>query len=483
MAFPSIMLFSDPQQFRSEPSGFLVSMLVHGVATGCLYLGLQHTPKIDDRLLAQQYTVRVITVSRDEPQFHLKSPGSGYQHEHSPKEKGQAGGRKIAEAGVIRDAMYRVPAPQTLVQPDLPSDMTLREKAPVPSVVLWSPGDSAKRLIPRAAVNAATAEVAPSLALPNRESTIADWRMAATRFVTQAPTLPLGSSSPVAVHGPNLIRRAPETTSITTESPTPARVIALSELQVAQGIVVVPVANQLAAGSSAGLGVGQGKSATSGDTLSSSGSGPGKDGGAGSKLSGEGSADVVGSANGSPGSGRSQQGTQGTERGGFSNPGEQKLEPDRSVTHIALPKNGNFGVVVVGSSPVEEYPEVQAAWGGRLAYTVYLHVGSAKNWILQYSLPREAEAAAGGTMVRPDAPWPYAIERPNLEDSNADTIIIHGFVNVAGRLEQLSFVFPTDFPNPDFMLGALRRWQFRPAMQNGEPVLIEVLLIIPRKAE
>jgi hypothetical protein len=137
----------------------------------------------------------------------------------------------------------------------------------------------------------------------------------------------------------------------------------------------------------------------------------------------------------------------------------------------------------VGSSPVEEYPEVQESWGGRLAYTVYLHVGLAKNWILQYSLPREAEASAGGTMVRPEAPWPYAIERPNLEEFNADTIIIHGFVNVAGRLEQLSFVFPTDFPNPDFMLGALRRWQFRPAMQNGEPILIEVLLIIPRAAE
>jgi hypothetical protein len=56
-------------------------------------------------------------------------------------------------------------------------------------------------------------------------------------------------------------------------------------------------------------------------------------------------------------------------------------------------------------------------------------------------------------------------------------------VNVAGRLEQLSFVFPTDFPKADFMLGALRRWQFRPAMQNGEPILVEVLFIIPRESE
>ena len=49
-----------------------------------------------------------------------------------------------------------------------------------------------------------------------------------------------------------------------------------------------------------------------------------------------------------------------------------------------------------------------------MAYTAYLHVGLSKSWIMQYSLPANAEAAAGGTTSRLEAPWPYNIVRPNL---------------------------------------------------------------------
>lgn len=488
MAFPSIMLFSDPQQFRSEPSGFLVSILVHGVAAGCLYLGLQHTPKIDNRLLAQQYTVRLITVSRSDPQFHLRVPGRGSEPNTSSvmtiRQPGTSVEGKAIRNRMIRDAMYRVPAPQTLLQPDLPPDMTLREKVPVPSIVMWSPENSStKRLIPRAAVASATAEAIPSLASPNRELMVADWKMAASKFVTQAPSLPPSSTTPLAVHGPSVLRRVPETTSITAESPTPARILAVSPLQVAQGIVAVPVANQLAGDGPTSAGIGVEKHDMPVAVDNSSANGRGRTATPEAKVAVEGSAIAGRPANGVSGTRSSQREAQGVGEDELSGPGEHRLKPDLSITHIALPQNGKFGVVVVGSTPAEEYPEVQEAWGGRLAYTVYLHVGLAKNWILQYSLPREVEAAAAGAMVRPEAPWPYTIERPNFEELNVDTIIIHGFVNVAGRLEQLSFVFPTDFPKADFMLGALRRWQFRPAMQSGQPIPIEVLLIIPRGVE
>jgi hypothetical protein len=119
-----------------------------------------------------------------------------------------------------------------------------------------------------------------------------------------------------------------------------------------------------------------------------------------------------------------------------------------------------------------------------LAYTVYLHVGVGKNWILQYSLPRMQEAASTGSAGRPDAPWPYDITRPSIDaDANADAIMIHGFVNALGRFEQLAVIFPTELAETKFLLHALQQWQFRPAMQNGQATAMEVLLIIPAVTE
>jgi hypothetical protein len=157
----------------------------------------------------------------------------------------------------------------------------------------------------------------------------------------------------------------------------------------------------------------------------------------------------------------------------------------RSVLHISLPPEGHFGVVVVGASLAERYPETVGLWGGRLAYTVYLHVGLAKTWILQYSIPRTAEASVAGNITKPEAPWPYDIVRPNLApgDSDADAIMVHGFVNMSGRFEQLAVVFPSEFAQAKFVLSALQQWRFRPALQKGQIAAVEVLLIIPEQPE
>jgi hypothetical protein len=115
-----------------------------------------------------------------------------------------------------------------------------------------------------------------------------------------------------------------------------------------------------------------------------------------------------------------------------------------------------------------------------MAYSVYLHVGMAKSWILQYSLPRAADSANAGT-AHLEAPWPYYIVRPNFNpaDSNADSVMVHGFVNEAGHFEALAVVFPTDFAHEKLVLTALQQWQFRPGTENGQMAKLEVLLIIP----
>ena len=148
-----------------------------------------------------------------------------------------------------------------------------------------------------------------------------------------------------------------------------------------------------------------------------------------------------------------------------------------------MPRDGQFGSVVVGASLEDQFPEMTRVWAGRLAYTVYLHVGLARSWILQYSLPMADEATSAGSISRVDAPWPYNIVRPNLEvdPSESEAIMVHGFVNQSGHFEGLKIVFPPQFPQTQFVLPSLEQWQFRPAARNGQLARVEVLLIIPEE--
>ncbi|MGD0479553.1 MAG: energy transducer TonB [Terracidiphilus sp.] len=57
--------------------------------------------------------------------------------------------------------------------------------------------------------------------------------------------------------------------------------------------------------------------------------------------------------------------------------------------------------------------------------------------------------------------------------------MVRGIVNQSGRFEDLSIVFPQPFSSAQFVLAALQQWQFRLALQNGQAVRVEVMLIIP----
>jgi hypothetical protein len=110
-----------------------------------------------------------------------------------------------------------------------------------------------------------------------------------------------------------------------------------------------------------------------------------------------------------------------------------------------------------------------------------VQVGTAQKWILQYALPPADTAADPGHL---DAPWPYDITRPSIDaDAETDAIMVHGIVNAKGRFESLAVVFPTELSETAFLLRALSLWQFRPALRNGQPSPVEVLLIIPAVAE
>jgi hypothetical protein len=340
---------------------------------------------------------------------------------------------------------------------------------PLPTIVIWNPElASGKKIVAPLSDLTTAANAKPSRELPNEEARLADIGIASTALPARDEEIPAGTRSPVQLHSAKLVEMAPATTSDSLEQPTPTAVLSLSHLRMQDGIVKLPPVNEMASSSPSGsmARIHANQTASSGTVAGNSHQSPRS------------------VPLGDPGnqSDREQRASKRAPSGKDDDVADESRLP---MEHIVLPKTGRFGVVVVGSALGEEYPEALRIWGDRVAYTAYLHVGLSKNWILQYTVLRSAEAANAGTIGRLEAPWPYDIARPNLtsRDLNTDALMVHGILTSAGRLESLAIAFPTRFRYTSFVLHALRQWLFRPARQNGQATAVEVLLIIPDELE
>lgn len=297
-----------------------------------------------------------------------------------------------------------------------------------------------------------------------------------TSASTQAKTMArysVRTTSPIAFHGLQPIQLVPEMISALIEQLDPASIVSVPEVRIAKridGLQVTDETTHSSASEASPSGLLLGKSqAASGNLVSA-------------RIE-------IGD-----GKGPAERAVEthvakqwGPHQGANVPPNDEPKDgPDEglgpSVQRIQLPKDGQFGVVVVGSSLVEQYPETSGVWSGRLAYTVYLHLGLEKSWILQYSMPRKADAAAGSP-TRPAAPWPYDIMRPSLDVADSAPVMVHGFVDATGHFEHLAVLYPEQFEQKDFLLESLQQWKFRPAMQNSQATEVEVLLIIPSQVE
>jgi hypothetical protein len=461
----TITLFSARPELTQRPSAFVVSILAHAAAVALLSFGIIYTPEINDRIVTKRYTVRHLEMhTPKEKQRQSAAQGMAFPGPKSTVQRPNAGPKPAAQQAVLRLTADAQLGPLTLVQPDISEPVKLIEETPVPTVTIWTPKKEAVKLVVAPLPEATTAsDVKPSVKAPNEEIDLADLAISSSnRSTANQPFFPT-TTSPLVIHGPDKVQLAPVTTSQTSAQPTPTAVMSISDLRMPDGTATLPPANQTTLQNESGaMAPGQ---ASAGKRLDNRG-GIGNEKGAGDSGEPNG---VAGLRSGSkPGSGAGS--------------GADEGPPTQQFT---LPKNGQFGAVVVGASLEERFPEMSGIWNDRVAYTVYLHVGLAKSWILQYSLPRTVEAAVSGNITRLEAPWPYNIVRPNIsaDSINSDALLVHGFVNQAGKFESLGIAFPPQFQQAQYVLNALNQWQFRPAAQNGQNERVEVLLIIPEEQD
>ncbi len=466
-----ITLFSERPEQNQRPYTFLVSILVHCGVAGLVSLGILTAPKVKSPSLAQRYEVRHLDLHTIES---MERAASKAIEQTRPQIKRKLPPPRMSAAArppAMRPMVQAPPGPQTLLQPDIPKPMTLTIEIPVPAVIIWDGLKTpAKTLVAPVPEKPAVADVPPLIEMPNQELNVADIALPASELATKPQPVHSSTTSPVVAPGPEPTPPAPLTTTEGAEQPTPTALMSASDLQMERGDVTLPPVNESAASNSTGaLGAGQSKgSAAEGQASPADKAG---ETGAEQSTPNAGETPAAAAALGDE-TASGQSGTSPIGSGKNSQP---------SAAHISLPHDGQFGAVVVGSSLEEKYPELAPLWSDRLSYTVYLHVGLSRSWILQYSLSRADNAAAAGNITHIEAPWPYNIVRPNIEPGaiDADALMVHGFVNQAGRFEALSILFPPQFAQAQFVLDALSQWQFRPAAQNGQNVRVEVLLIIP----
>ena len=526
-----ITLLAEPPKAESTPSGFTLSVVLHLVAVAVFtILHLVQAPRLVRKEEITHYSVRYLETpepktARSQAGSYFAPRGQPAKIETAPGSESAGGSREAAAVANVPELSREVTAPapappplpvervgrQTLIQPAAP-DVPLPQLVRLPTVAMLSPAEIPRPVIvPQARPVPNEAAVQPVPELPNNEQTLASIKLAASK--AEAPLLTASTTSPLVIPSKTPPAQPPQTITHAVDLPAPATVVSISDAAPQAGTVPIPMARQSAPANQDGKRIGTGTAASNGQTSAqpsgngrgdaaqkssgtSSGSTAGKigsgaksatDGGAkgagGNKPGADGAvATVIGSGD-KVGGGHGPAAAGATANGGDGRPVEIAAvagpEDGSTVRHVSAPKDGQFGVVVVNSSIADEYPETVPIWAGRLVYSVYLHLGIGKNWILQYSVPREALAGAG--VARPEAAWPYEMFRPKLTsaDFSSDAIMVHGFVNEAGHFERLAMVVPSDFSRAEELIRVLGRWQFRPARTNGHVAMVEILLIIP----
>lgn len=500
----TITLFSKPPQRESAPSAFVVSIVLHSFLFGILLLSVKRVHVVAPMIPNEKEAVRILDVQRELASLHSPPPKpvvrqiAHVRHSFRAVRRAPSPGGKLVLAKLTRlthlstNFQTKMPAPQTLIQAQVHPTVKVMPHIPVPQAVVWTSGQILQeKILTPAPKPLGEIAVKPSLKMPNNELRPAQVSLTSTPFETRAPLPMPGTTTPVDLAADKPAQQILETASKEVGRNSSAQVISMSDAKLQNGQAFLPVINEVAASDAPGSPTPDEPEAIADGGLgeiSSNGNGTGSGQGAGRQSGRTFGVTIADGSNAHKGKNAddgvtvADASTPGINPGG---PGftvhtgyPAVINPELYVQrHIKLPPTGHYGMVIIGASPQENYPETANLWKGRLVYTVYLQSETADNWILQYSLPKTAGDSSGDD-TQPDAPWAYDMMRPNLGPKHG-VILVHGFVDQNGHFKKLAVAYPTEYSKAALLLQALRQWAFRPAMIQGLPVAVEILLIIP----
>jgi hypothetical protein len=458
---------------------------------------------------------RVLDLSSDplEEYRSLVAPNLAAERAAAGSERHQHPSRRAPASAAANPTMtparlpereFRMPAvrtaravQQTLVQMDLPPTVDLHQQLRVPTVVMMAATQHrAPKPFVAPPLRKNTMEVPSHVALEMRPP-ILDVRagFAKTPEVLKEMTprlaAPVGAVAPVAGNRDPLEAK-PAAATVTGNAADPPNIISLPDRPIpAASAIVLPPLNQVS-----------GRDTASGATGAGDGGGgtvpaPARNGAGGNTAS---------NVNGNSPAARSP-GAGGTDRAGISpvvasgsgtkpsasvsvSGGGNAASPKAAAvpTRLIRPQNGAYEVAIVQSSSV--VPGSNGLLKGKPVYSVYIPVGTGKEWILQYCLPADdAQAAARSQVVQLGnitpitAPYAFSIIGPAIQfRPGARYAFIHGFVNASGRFEHLVEASDQEIENIAAVLESLGQWEFRPATKDGVPAMVEILLCIPNAA-
>ncbi len=216
----------------------------------------------------------------------------------------------------------------------------------------------------------------------------------------------------------------------------------------------------------------------------SKGAGTGANG-LGVNGAGPGASASSGTGAGGTGTGAGAGAGSGTGTGVGTGAGAGRSSP--GALTINRPPAGGFDAVVVQSSPVDQYPESRGMLSGRPIYSVYVSMGTARDWTLFFCVPGEKPASGNGPVVvlgpmgaPVKAPFPTKTLKPAIKlPSYEKYVLVHGLVNKDGKFEALRLVRPIRPETDQALLAALASWEFRAATRDGVAIAVEFLLSIP----
>ena len=156
------------------------------------------------------------------------------------------------------------------------------------------------------------------------------------------------------------------------------------------------------------------------------------------------------------------------------------------MTRIEHPTNGNFDVVIMQSATRDDLPDVGGMLTGTPVYSVYLHVGDHKEWLMEYCVPVTQAAQTSSyeinvedaTPLTPPYPISTAIPKdlaarevsPPDRPARCPDFCRYSEKHQSARRQQRA-------GQPDS--GASERVAVPPRPRNKTAIDVEILLVIP----